>query len=106
MICSAPKNAFRTLVLAVLSAGTVLTAYPQQENPPAASDDVPQPAGTDRQSVRSGSLAISASEKTNPATVKEESLPVIALDASKVRKSNLNLLRKQPEKIQDHNVIH
>ena len=85
MICSAPKNAFRTLVLAVLAAGTVLTAYPQQANPPAASDDVLQPAGTDRQSVRSGSLAISASEKTNPGTVKEESLPVIALDASNIR---------------------
>ena len=85
MICSAPKNAFRTLVLAVLAAGTVLTAYPQQANSPAAPDEVLQPAGTDRQSIRSGSLAISASEKTNPATVKEESLPVIALDASNVR---------------------
>jgi len=86
MICSAPKNAFRTLVLAVLAAGAALTAYPQQAtNPQAASDDALQPAGKDRQSIRGGSLAISASDKTNPATVKEEPLPVIALDASNVR---------------------
>lgn len=85
MICSAPKNVFRTLVLAALAAGTVLTAYPQQADSPAASDAVQQPGGKDRQSVRSGSLAISATDKTNPATVKEESLPVIALDASNIR---------------------
>ena len=90
MICSAPKNALRTLVLAVLAAGTVLTAYPQQANPPAASDDPLQPGGKDRQSLRSGSLGISSGGQT----VKEESLPVIALDASNVR--SIPRSEKQP----------
>ena len=81
MICSAPKHALQTLALAVLAVGTMFTAYPQQANPPAASDDPLQPGGKDRQSLRSGSLGISSDNLT----VKEESLPVIALDASNVR---------------------
>ena len=81
MICSAPKNALLSLILAVLAAGTALTVYPQQANPPAASDDPLQPGGKDRQSLRSGSLGISSENLT----VKEESLPVIVLDASNVR---------------------
>ncbi len=38
-----------------------------------------------RNSIRTGSLSISASEKTNPATIKEEKMPEIEVDSSNIR---------------------
>ena len=38
-----------------------------------------------RNSIRTGSLSISASEKTNPVTIKEEKMPEIEVDSSNIR---------------------
>lgn len=40
----------------------------------------------DSRSIRSGSLSISATEKTNPETVKEDKIPEIEVDSSNVRR--------------------
>ena len=62
--------------------------------PAAAQDPAWMPDGPDavdeeeedsRNSIRTGSLSISASEKTNPTTIKEEKLPEIEVDSSNIR---------------------
>lgn len=64
----------------------------------------PEPAETvisagekERDSIRSGSLSISATPRTNPVTVKEEKLPDIEVDSSNVRsvaKSSVQPIRE------------
>ena len=43
------------------------------------------PGGKERDSIRAGSLSISATPKTNPDTVKEEKIPDVEVDSSNVR---------------------
>ena len=77
----ATRTALTTLLLA-LAAWTASPAAAQTKTDAASG---PLPRGKERQSVRSGSLSISATGETNPDTIKEASLPVIALDASNIR---------------------
>ena len=53
--------------------------------------------GKERDSIRSGSLSISATPKTNPDTVKEEKIPDVEVDSSNVRsipKSSVQPIRE------------
>ena len=75
------KHTLLALFLAAAGFASVVSA---QTDTTGVTDDS-QPGGRERDSVRSGSLSISATKKTNPVTVKEESLPVISLDSSNVR---------------------
>ena len=58
--------------------------------------------GPERNSIRSGSLSISATPATNPATVKEEKLPEIEVDSSNVRtvpKSSIQPIRESKREL-------
>ena len=85
-------------------------ASPANASPAGASSQVqPQtaePAASEREkerdSVRSGSLSISATPKTNPETVKEEKLPEIEVDSSNVRtipKSSVQPIRESKREL-------
>jgi len=85
-----------TLVLAAVAVGVAVfaqgnraAASPDPAKPSASSPAEPgrsQASGENRQSIRSGSLSITATEKTNPQTVKEDKLPEIEVDSSNVRR--------------------
>ena len=72
---------------AVAQAQTHQTAGPASAQPPAWMSDGPDEADEEdgRDSIRTGSLSISASEKTNPTTIKEEKMPEIEVDSSNIR---------------------
>lgn len=58
--------------------------------------------GKERDSIRTGSLSISASPETNPGTVKEERLPEIEVDSSNVRsvpKSSVQPIRESKREL-------
>ena len=88
--------------------GPVSASQPRtQTNKPASSaaqDHSWMPDGPDadddedsRNSIRTGSLSISASEKTNPVTIKEEKMPEIEVDSSNIReiaKSSVQPIRE------------
>lgn len=57
----------------------------------------PDSAGQERNSIREGSLSISATPETNPRTVKEDKLPEIEVDSTNVRsvpKSSIQPIRE------------
>ena len=64
------------------ASAAIEAASPQAQPDPA---ETAAPGGQERNSVRSGSLSISATPETNPATIKEEKLPEIEVDSSNVR---------------------
>ena len=95
------------LMLAAAVAAVCVAAFAQRTQNGAAASPGPAPAeslsapagsGTvqnrnalpgeteDSRSIRSGSLTISASEKTNPATVKEDKIPEIEVDSTNIRR--------------------
>ena len=58
--------------------------------------------GDEGRSIRSGSLSISASEKTNPVTIREEKLPEIEVDSSNIRtvaKSSVQPIRESKREL-------
>ena len=62
-----------------------------------------EPGGRERQSIRTGSLSISATGKTNPKTIKEDSQPRIELDSSNIRenaRSSLQPIRESKRELQ------
>jgi len=62
----------------------------------------PTSGGGERNSIRSGSLSISASEKTNPETIKVEKIPEIEVDSSNVRtipKSSVQPIRESKREL-------
>jgi len=69
----------RMLAAAVAAAGIAVSA--QEIKYESAASQV-----EDSRSIRSGSLSISASEKTNPDTVKEDKIPEIEVDSSNIRR--------------------
>ena len=101
----APTVFALTLVLATVAAGVAVFA---QGSRSAASPDSPRPAASspkedssasapERNSIRSGSLSISATEKTNPQTIKSDKIQEIEVDSTnvrQVRKSELTPIRE------------
>ena len=86
-----------TLSLAVAAAAVAVFAQGESRSAAAASPASSRPAApasaepgsassdADRSSIRSGSLSITATEKTNPQTVKDGKIPEIEVDSSNVR---------------------
>lgn len=73
-------------------ADTAPLAQPKPSESAAAAEQ-----GKERDSIRSGSLSISATPKTNPETVREDKLPEIEVDSSNVRmvpKSSVQPIRE------------
>ena len=79
MTRSVPTAFARMLAAAVAAVGIAVSAQEIQFEH--ASSPI-----EDSRSIRSGSLSISASEKTNPDTVKEDKIPEIEVDASNIRR--------------------
>lgn len=81
----------------------------QSAGPAAAQPQAWMPDGPDedddedsRNSIRTGSLSISASEKTNPTTIKEEKMPEIEVDSSNIRtvpKSSVQPIRESKREL-------
>lgn len=108
MITRSASTAFAlTIVLAAVAAGVAVFAQGSRSgsgaSPVSARTEASSPkedssaSGTGRNSISSGSLSISATEKTNPKTMKEEKIPKIEVDATNVRlvrKSELTPIRE------------
>lgn len=89
---------------AVAQAQTQQPAGPAAAQPQAWMPDGPDEDDEEdgRNSIRTGSLSISASEKTNPTTIKEEKMPEIEVDSSNVRtipKSSVQPIRESKREL-------
>ena len=110
---SASSVVVLTLGLAVLAAAAVSVFAQMDQNasgassdrevrPQAETSDADASQGKERQSIRSGSLSISATPRTNPETVKEDKPPEIEVDSSNVRsipKSAVQPIRESKKEI-------
>ncbi len=78
------------------------TPAPPQAQAQPGKAETPASDTQDRSSIRSGSLSISATPKTNPDTVKEDKLPEIEVDSTNVRsvpKSSVQPIRESRRQI-------